>query len=264
MNLWTMQDLGGCRVIVPTIIDVYKIIEEYKKSRVRHILKNEYDYIQKPKHSGYRSYHLVYQFHSDKKGEFNKNMLVEIQVRTQLQHLWATALETTELFTRQALKSSQGDDNILRFFALVSSVFADMEQTPTVPHTSNILNENIKEIRDINNTRNLLDMLKGISAATYRRNANDPKKFKKGYYILILNYDKRRLTMQFFKPSKINAATDVYRKIESTRAENKIDAVLVSTESFNALKVAYPNYFSDIKNFISILEDRIIGSSNKV
>ena len=39
MNLWTMQDLGGCRVIVPTIEDVYKYANDYEKSRKRHILK---------------------------------------------------------------------------------------------------------------------------------------------------------------------------------------------------------------------------------
>lgn len=108
MNLWTMQDLGGCRVIVPTINDVYEVAENYNHSRVRHILKREYDYIKQPKFSGYRSYHLVYQYQSDTKETYNRNMLIEIQIRTYLQHLWATALETMGLFTNQALKASHG------------------------------------------------------------------------------------------------------------------------------------------------------------
>ena len=41
MNLWTMQDLGGCRVIVPTIEDVYKYADQYAKSRKRHLKKKE-------------------------------------------------------------------------------------------------------------------------------------------------------------------------------------------------------------------------------
>lgn len=108
MNLWTMQDLGGRRVIVPTIDDVYEVAENFNHSRVRHILKREYDYMKQPKFSGYRSYHLVYQYQSDTKETYNRNMLIEIQIRTYLQHLWATALETMGLFTNQALKASHG------------------------------------------------------------------------------------------------------------------------------------------------------------
>lgn len=67
MSLYRMQDLGGCRVIVDTVEQVYKAVNKYKSSRIRHILKREYDYIENPKNSGYRSYHMVYQFHSDKK-----------------------------------------------------------------------------------------------------------------------------------------------------------------------------------------------------
>ena len=74
MQLYKMQDLGGCRVIVDTIEQVYKSLNQYKTSSIRHILKREYDYIANPKPSGYRSYHIVYQFHSDKKDTYNKNM----------------------------------------------------------------------------------------------------------------------------------------------------------------------------------------------
>ena len=39
MNLWTMQDLGGCRVIVNSIDDVYNYSIAYEKSKKRHIQK---------------------------------------------------------------------------------------------------------------------------------------------------------------------------------------------------------------------------------
>ena len=82
-----MRDLGGCRVIVDNINQVYDAIDSYKSSRIRHILKKENDYIQNPKISGYRSYHMVYQFYSDDNDTYNKNMLIEIQFRTQLQYV---------------------------------------------------------------------------------------------------------------------------------------------------------------------------------
>lgn len=100
MDLYRMQDLGGCRVIVDSIDEVYSAMNQYKSSRIRHILKREYDYIQNPKESGYRSYHMVYQFHSDRKETYNKNMLIEIQFRTKIQHTWATAVEMMGIYTK--------------------------------------------------------------------------------------------------------------------------------------------------------------------
>jgi hypothetical protein len=33
MSLWEMQDLGGCRFVVPTVQDVYKYAERFELSR---------------------------------------------------------------------------------------------------------------------------------------------------------------------------------------------------------------------------------------
>jgi hypothetical protein len=59
---------------------------------------------------------------------------IEIQIRSKLQHLWATAVETAQIFTGQALKSKvkNASADWLRFFALTSSAFALREETPTV------------------------------------------------------------------------------------------------------------------------------------
>jgi len=41
MKLTRMQDIGGCRFIVPTIEDVYDYSKKFKRSRIRHILKKK-------------------------------------------------------------------------------------------------------------------------------------------------------------------------------------------------------------------------------
>ncbi|WP_291353405.1 RelA/SpoT domain-containing protein [Desulfosporosinus sp.] len=255
MSLWTMQDLGGCRVVVPTIDDVYDAAKKYKSSRVRHVLKKEYDYIQQPKRSGYRSYHLVYQYQSDTKETYNRNMLIEIQIRTYLQHLWATAVETMGLFTKQALKASNGEEDALRFFALISSLFALKEDMPIVPETPEQPEDIISELQLLESKHNYLGMLSGIRVAVDRLDEKSSKRIS--YCILILNYTTRRLRMKFYKPSQIDEATKEYNQIESTRAENKIDAVLVSVSSFSTLKAAYPNYFSDIDDFVTTINEII-------
>lgn len=250
MSLYRMQDLGGCRVIVDSIIQVYESLDKYKKSRIRHILKRENDYIQNPKASGYRSYHIVYQFHSDDKETYNKNMLIEIQFRTQLQHIWATALETMGIYTKTALKASVGNKDVLRFFVLVSSVFAKMENTPICPNTSDNNNTLISEIKAIDNKLNIVSRLSALSVAIKYTNEKYTK--GKGYYLLRLNFSKKMLNVNAFSTSQIELATKVYNDIEATKNQN-IDAVLVSANSFDSLKAAYPNYFTDISQFVDIM-----------
>lgn len=253
MDLWRMQDLGGCRFIVPTVNEVFTFAEKYKNSRVRHEYKRTYDYINNPKLSGYRSLHLVYKFHSDTKDTYNQNMLIEIQFRTHLQHVWATALETMGLFTKQALKAGQGDEYVKRFFVLVSSLFALREEYPIIPGTFAEEEKLICEIKEINKKYHLVEMLRAIRVAL---DHEDGKKFdKQGYYVLILNYNTHRLRIRYFMPSQIDEANTLYTQIESNRRATGVDAVLVRAASFGMLKAAYPNYFADIGEFIEFVEN---------
>lgn len=252
MSLYRMQDLGGCRVIVDTINQVYKSINNYKNSRIRHILKREYDYIQNPKDSGYRSYHMVYQFHSDKKETYNKNMLIEIQFRTKLQHIWATAVEMMGIYTKSNLKSNQGNKEILRFFTLVSSVIALQEDMPVCPNTSNNIYELVDEIKQINSKHRIIYILSGINLAIdyTEKNLNG----KNVYYLLILDYISKQVYIRQFKSSQLEVATQTYGNLEKETDKN---VVLVSAKSFTELREAYPNYFVDISKFISMVQDII-------
>lgn len=251
MNLYRMQDLGGCRVIVDTIEQVYDALNKYKNSRIRHALKRENDYINIPKESGYRSYHMVYQFQSDTKETYNRNMLIEIQFRTKLQHMWATAVEMMGIYTKSQLKASIGNKDILRFFVLASSVFCIMENMPVVPDTSDDLYELIKEIKDIDEKHNIVSRLSALSVAINHVNKNADLK-RNGYYVLQLNYSKKLLKVNSFSKSQVELATNVYNKIEGLN-NSDLDVVLVSATSFDALKAAYPNYFTDISGFVDMM-----------
>lgn len=253
MELYRMQDLGGCRVIVDSIDEVYKAVDKYKNSRVRHILKKEDDYIQNPKASGYRSYHMVYKFYSDSKETYNRNMLIEIQFRTKLQHMWATAVEMMGIYTKSNLKASQGNEEILRFFTLVSSVFAAQENTPFCPNTSQWADELIVEMEQLDKKHNILSTLSAISI-TINHTSELKIKGKNLYYLLILDYNKKVVRIKSFHSSKIEVATKIYDEIEK---KLNVDAVLVSATSFETLRLAYSNYFADISAFIDNLREII-------
>lgn len=250
MDLYRMQDLGGCRVIVDPIDEVYSAMNQYKSSRIRHILKREYDYIQNPKESGYRSYHMVYQFHSDRKETYNKNMLIEIQFRTKIQHTWATAVEMMGIYTKSNLKSSQGNEDILRFFTLVSSILALKEGTPVCPNTSESADELIKEIKSLDSKHNIVSTLSGLNVAIDFDEKNENK--KNNYYILILDYTRKRMRIKSFETKNIEVATEVYNQLEG-KLESDKNIVLVSASSFDSLRAAYPNYFTDIQEFVDMM-----------
>lgn len=250
-DLWKMQDIGGCRVIVPSIEDVYRLSKKYQESRVRHVLKKTYDYIQSPKVSGYRSLHLVYQFHSDENPDYNENMLIEIQLRTRIQHLWATTVETMDLFKNSNLKNGQGTEEDTRFFALASSFLARLEGSNIVPSTPEDTNSLLMEMKQLDEKNRYLDFLSSIKVAT-KMNESDYEENSNGYCVLCLNYETRHLSTKWFMPSKIQEAQEFRREREQQSKTNKEDCVLVRVSSFATLKEAYPNYYADISDFVDV------------
>ena len=254
MELYRMQDLGGCRMILPTVDKVYEYSADYIKSRIRHEARTPKDYIKHPKTSGYRSLHLIYKFHTDTpdKSAFNQYpMLVELQFRTHLQHIWATAVEAMGLFTNQALKSGRGDESLKRFFVLVSSLFAIQENCPIIPGTIDDEKELISEIEQIDDQYHVLDMLRAIRSVVDHEAGKIPD--KKGYYILQLNHETHVLHKNYFKPSEIDLANKTYDYLESNRGNKPLDIVLVRAASFAAVREAYPNYFLDIGEFVEFI-----------
>ena len=70
MKLSQMQDIGGCRAVMPNIADARKLIKIYERSRAKNprhgrpIQHERYDYIGNPKPDGYRSHHLIFKYQS--------------------------------------------------------------------------------------------------------------------------------------------------------------------------------------------------------
>ena len=85
--------------------------------------------------TGYRGIHLIYRYKSERSKDYN-GLRTEIQIRTKLQHLWATSVETVGLFTGEGLKFSQGSDEWLEFFRLVSELFAIEESLAPEKYTA--------------------------------------------------------------------------------------------------------------------------------
>ncbi len=246
LNLSKMQDLGGCRAVVRSVKHADRLIDAYQNSRIKHRLLRTDDYVNTPKKSGYRGHHLIYGYFSDKKDTYN-GLNIEMQIRSNLQHFWATAVETVGTFTEQELKSSRGNKDWLRFFALMSSVFAHRENRPIVPNTPEHHGELLDELRHYAEKLDVINRLNAYTTAT--RVLSDESKLKNVHYFLLqLDRVNGKIGVRRFGRSDFHRASEAYMHAEGEVAAG--DTVLVSVESLDSLKRAYPNYFLDVKRFL--------------
>jgi len=255
MTLSQMQDLGGCRAVMSSVQSVARLAREYRRSEIKHPLHQCDDYIASPKSSGYRGYHLIYKYNSDRKTTYN-TLKIEMQIRTHLQHAWATAVETVGTLQRQALKSSQGDEDMLRFFALASTAFAFREETEPVPSTPDSYHEMASELRDLSQKLDLENRL-GAYGQAMRFLANPRHgKGESHYFLIELNPGQKSVEVTTFKLSESVQANAKYLEVEKKMKETPgSEAVLVSVDSLDTIRRAYPNYFLDTHVFMNLVSE---------
>ncbi len=256
MTLSQMQDIGGCRAVVSNVRMAKDLCDfHYIKGDLKHNLVRVKDYIKDPKNDGYRSIHLIYRYVSDKgKKEYN-DLLVEIQIRSKLQHLWATAIETVGFFTRQALKSNEGEQEWMDFFRLVSSAFARMEGCPSIPNTPTDEKELYLEIKKKEAELNVIQKMKGWMEAikVFEQQVKQTPKLQ--YFLLELDIAGGKLNITAYREDDGEKAIIDYSKSEKRNMGNKeYDVVLVGADASTDLKKAYPNYFLDCEEFLKNLK----------
>ncbi len=255
MKLSQMQDISGCRAVLQNVSMAKELYQKhYLKGDLKHKRVGVKDYINSPKKDGYRSIHLIYKYFSDKgKKEYN-GLLVEIQIRSKLQHLWATAIETVDFFTRQAIKSSEGQREWMEFFRLLSSAFAKMEGCPCVPNTPNNEEELYPRIKKMEAELKVINKMNGWMSGIKVFQEATKKTPKLHFFLLELDIIGERLNITgYTKKEELEAIEDYAKAEKRTLGQKEFDIVLVGVDTIPDLKKAYPNYFVDSREFLSIL-----------
>jgi ppGpp synthetase/RelA/SpoT-type nucleotidyltranferase len=114
-------DIAGCRCILSNDEQVYRLLTRLRENPNIYI-KKEIDYIKTPQTEGYKSIHL-YVGLSEGDGK-----LVEIQLRNQEQHNWATLVEITDFVFETKLKEYKEPAELLEFHRLLSVPEQDLSQ----------------------------------------------------------------------------------------------------------------------------------------
>ena len=259
-KLGALDDIGGCRLIVGSVREVYeaaRILDDLLEHRK---IK---DYIAAPQRSGYRSYHAIY-----KVPVGGITYRIEVQIRTRLQHLWATGVEAVgevyglEYKSPDVRASLEGDERKRdRFLMLSSHLFASEEGRPGVPDVPDDLAAVRREISTICETTHLLEDLRAARSGILVQADSDERD---EYFLLCLSRE-----IQFFDVvgfPEFQAANDEYQRLEKEAlriedgndvviAEPEFDnVVLVKAESADSIKSSYLNYSLGVDGFISRVE----------
>ena len=125
MRLSQMQDIAGVRAVFDNIKEVYDFANDmrqtYKNQRNFKFVSDK-DYIKDPKLDGYRSIHQIFTYQKGQFEQESKGLSVELQIRTLLQHYWATAVEILSFKTSSNLKLVEGEEYYKEFFRLCSAL----------------------------------------------------------------------------------------------------------------------------------------------
>jgi hypothetical protein len=253
LNLSQVQDLGGCRAILVSMAEVRTLVGVLRE-RSRHELKNEDDYIIAPKIDGYRSHHLMMGFRGRGEKEIYNGRRIEIQIRTRLQHSWATAVEAIGLFRGENLKGDQGSEEWLRFFKLMSAEFAEAEGcsvSPDLPQR----NERVTEIRALDKALEASATLDNLSHAVRWAEVSVLPSQRPTHFLIRYDNIARTVEVQpYFAPISAVASYDMAEDIYNKSGEYSENIVLVEVDKLENLTAAYPNYFGDVQLFKSQLK----------
>lgn len=255
MQLQRMQDIGGLRVVLADVAKVRAVEKLYKNPEgFTHELINSKDYIEDPKDSGYRGVHLVFRYKNPDLDTYD-GLSLELQIRTKLQHVWATSVETVGTFLEHSLKSSEGPDEWLDYFSMVGSAFAILEKCKVVPKHAQMSHDRLfKKVVEDSKVHNVREKLAAFSIAS---DSIVEEKKAGSYHLVILDMEKKSVSVRNYGRSKLDLAAREYSSFERRAAAGEaIQVVLVSAGSVVALRKAYPNYFLDTREFIKQL-DRI-------
>lgn len=251
MDLTRMHDIAGCRLIFQNLSDLWLYRDSFsarlKKQSHFSLLSDEsqYNYIQHPRVTGYRSIHDVYQ-------EVCADSIkakIEVQYRTAVQHSWATALEIWDQSHFKGAKFGLEDANIQKLFALYSELLWRIYDF----NDSNNIKRNVLDISDAKLYREITEMEHEFGVLKFL--ANIPRAQVK----MSVTTDEvllRRIASQddaLDNSYRLEAKQISWDFIQGELFDNEIygqeDLVFVQTDP-KILKQTYNNYFDDPRKFV--------------
>lgn len=145
-----IEDIAGMRIICQFVEDIEHVVEIIRR-RTDMEVKQEKDYINEQKDSGYRSYHMIV-WYTVETMEGPKKIMVEIQIRTMAMNFWAT-IEHSLQYKYKMHMPEEIKERLLR--AAEATVLLDKEMSQVrleIMDAQNAFQNQAKLVADILNT----------------------------------------------------------------------------------------------------------------
>lgn len=244
-DLDTMYDIAGCRIVVGSLAELRQIADIALESPFCD-KKHTKDYIAQPKEDGYRGIHVIYRYDDLDCGH---TLRAELQIRTEREHAWATAVEMYDAAARTRLKFENEDSAPFWFFKKASALIEDIEMGRAV---------DVDNIRSIGmgvlcgqDVLDVVDLLREANNAAYYAGVNYALSID-DYCLIDLNVNEQML---FATRLESDSAVRTYFEAESESDDH--DVVLTKGFSMEDLRRLYPNYFGNIEVFIQFVEEHM-------
>ena len=260
-KLSTMQDLGGVRIVFDNHEDLYTYYNEILKSKAFKILRTK-DYIKEPKETGYRGIHIVYDIDG-----YN----IELQLRTEGQHIWASTVETVGWYFNQDFKSGAGGEKILEYFKKISVVFSNQKESCEDIKIPSLIKESLDDMQSKVYIFGSGCNHQGHSSHNGSKRESDEitkdilnadveiRNYYGNYFILNIHAYRNNICTPIFRNYLfIDSYQDPIKgeegyKIREDFFENKTTLFIWINET-SKLEDAYPCFFSQTKQFTDYLE----------
>ena len=218
-------------------------------SRAKHVRlhdPNKYDYIEKPKGTGYRGVHYVYGYTpSSAKNEPYRGLKVEVQLRTNTQHAWATAVEIADLVLGARTKFEDGSGPYGRFFRLASEVLARTSEgkNSCLPHLTN------RDLRDqFRAEERDLQLLDRLGKLREQENLDNIKQ----HTVLSFRSDD---TLEIF--GYVDAFRAVKKEEELLDDDECDHVVYVRASTPASIRNSYRNYLTNPADFVNLMREGV-------
>jgi hypothetical protein len=206
--------------------------------------------------SGYRAVHLIL---------MRKDVKIELQLRSRIQHNWAERIERTSVIYGYYLKELEGADEVISYFKLLSNVFYEIEceREPTKNMIDNLESKRIEceGIIKMSDKKNVFNSFvnEDYIKAMINRHAYLISSFYN--WMIIFDWNTRKFLHWQVVTGKSDDAIKNYVDFEKKwSADDGYEVVMIGSSDPSAIRKTHSHYFGleTYNNILQSIESDVI------
>ncbi|WP_317673476.1 RelA/SpoT domain-containing protein [Thioclava sp. A2] len=266
VRLSQLQDIGGCRIVVETNEDANKLISyllETISCNSAYEIVRETDYRDWGRDdSGYRAFHFILK---------HEGRMMELQIRSRLQHYWSESIERTSVIYGKRLKEQEGDAEVLHYFKLFSDALHFIEQDRRITSEKEIELQRHRELAEAiigqSTRRGVLSSYVNENIIKTLTEVEKGSESEFNNWILVFDWRDGNFCLWDVVKRHADEAVEAYQKYESQYLEeDKYEVVMIGSSDISSVKHTHSHYFGieHHSNALEEMENAIIGLSARM